>query len=315
MESLAMRTLRIPRGNFDGVFYQPDGKYLISVNSTWEVRWWDLRTFEERLTVRLKEPSGRSHGFAVTLGQAWLGVGGNLFDLSPAFARLNSADATPDRLSLSKITLSDRLLEYQPLQVATNGSVIVDIQNHHTLVGSRRNRRYVAHIEIWNRPDKSPRRIEAAHQLFGFSLDRTGELLAGGEERTVFVHTLTTGNELHAFEHTDQGHVTCFSPDGRLLAVGAGRTVWLWDLNNGTNIARFPSFRRYCESLAFHPTASILAAGGRDGEVRIYDIRKVAETMRFDWDIGAVHGLAFAPDGSTAAAAGHNNAVVVWDLD
>jgi WD40 repeat protein len=115
--------------------------------------------------------------------------------------------------------------------------------------------------------------------------------------------------------HTDRVNYTCFSPDSRLLAVGAGRTVWLWNMADRTRLARFPAFRAHCDSLAFHPTLPLLAAGGREGEVRLFDTNSLRETVRFDWDVGAIHGLAFAPDGTTAAAAGHRSTLVVWDID
>ncbi len=129
------------------------------------------------------------------------------------------------------------------------------------------------------------------------------------------IYDLAEGKLVGSLTHTDRPQKVCFSPDGRLLAIGAGRTLYLWDVAARECLARFPTFRRYCISVAFHPTAPLLAAGGREGEVRLIDTRNLQEKARFDWDVGAVHDLAFSPDGGTAAAAGHNSTIAVWDLD
>jgi WD40 repeat protein len=115
--------------------------------------------------------------------------------------------------------------------------------------------------------------------------------------------------------HSDAPERVAFSPDGSLLAVAAGRCVWLWDVAGRRPLEKFPAFARHAEALAFHPGGRLLAAGSRDGEVRLWDVTVPREMARFAWGIGAIHGLAFAPDGLTLAAAGHQHTVAVWDIE
>jgi WD40 repeat protein len=135
-----------------------------------------------------------------------------------------------------------------------------------------------------------------------------------GDYAALLIH-LPTGKVAHRLAHTDNPNVLRFSPDGRRLAVAAGRCAWLWDVEAPRLMYRFPAFRCYAEAVAFHPSGNFLAVGSREGEVRVWDARDGNQLAAFDWGIGAVHGLAFSPDGMTAAAAGHDGCVMIWDFE
>ena len=56
---------------------------------------------------------------------------------------------------------------------------------------------------------------------------------------------LAKGEEVAALRHTDTPKSLLFSPDGRLLAVAAGRKVWLWDVAGRQPLAAtLPGARR-----------------------------------------------------------------------
>ncbi len=72
-------------------------------------------------------------------------------------------------------------------------------------------------------------------------------------------------------------NVTClaFSPEGTRIAVGmSGRqpTVQIWDIAIGKPIATFTGHKRGIQSLAFSPDSSLLASGGSDGVIYLWDI-------------------------------------------
>lgn len=63
-------------------------------------------------------------------------------------------------------------------------------------------------------------------------------------------------------------------------------------------------------ALAVTPDGRAVLAGGREGQVEVYDPVSRARTKTYDFGIGGLHALAFAPDGLTFAAAGDKGLVV-----
>ena len=73
-----------------------------------------------------------------------------------------------------------------------------------------------------------------------------------------------------------------FSPCGRFLASGAWWKrgfgmkkcpVLLWDASSGKNIAAFRGHSSDVQCLAFSPDSEILASGGYDGAIMLWDIK------------------------------------------
>jgi WD40 repeat protein len=129
-----------------------------------------------------------------------------------------------------------------------------------------------------------------------------------------------------------------FSPDGRLLALGGYRRVWLLDVSTGSSegtrsparslpshsspigsrLASLGPASGPVTSLAFSPDGRLLAAGGgaagQFGEIHLWDVarRRLARTLRGHRD--AVYSVAFSPDGRTLAAASYDRLVSLWPL-
>ena len=111
------------------------------------------------------------------------------------------------------------------------------------------------------------------------------------------------------------------SPDGQYLASGGpidGLQVNLiinqisfetsWQINEVMALALdYEVFR-----LVFSPDSKLLAVGGDDRKVRIWDLADLAggPFMEIDSVLDEVHGLDFSPDGSLLAVGGHSRQ---WD--
>jgi WD40 repeat protein len=68
-------------------------------------------------------------------------------------------------------------------------------------------------------------------------------------------------------------------------------------------------------ALAYSPVGRLLASGGSDGTVRVWDLADGRELVA-PFDHGhCVHGLAFAPDGRFLASIGQDRHVRLWDVD
>jgi WD40 repeat protein len=109
-----------------------------------------------------------------------------------------------------------------------------------------------------------------------------------------------------------------FSPDGKLLAVGAYREVRLIDPATNKLLATLPGHADYVRSIAFSPDGKMLAAGGglpqRGGEIKIWDIQshKLVKTMQGDKD--CIYSVAWSPDGKLIASGSYDKMVKLWDV-
>ena len=109
-----------------------------------------------------------------------------------------------------------------------------------------------------------------------------GKLIAGGlfeELRLWCAKTLTT---LYAIPHpeTQRPYALTFSPCGRYLASGTWwqkgmekMAISLWDVASGENITTFWGHATDIQSLAFSPDGTLLASGGFDRNILLWDVK------------------------------------------
>jgi WD40 repeat protein len=63
-----------------------------------------------------------------------------------------------------------------------------------------------------------------------------------------------------------------FSPDGGTLAVAVDRAVQLWDVATGRRVASLSGHEGTVLCLAYSPDSTLLASGGHDRTVRLWDV-------------------------------------------
>ncbi len=109
-----------------------------------------------------------------------------------------------------------------------------------------------------------------------------------------------------------------FSPDGKLLAVGAYREVRLIDAASNKPLATLSGHADYVRSIAFSPDGKMLAAGGgppqRGGEIKIWDVQshQLLKTMQGGKD--CIYSVAWSPDGKLIASGSYDKLVKLWDV-
>ena len=101
------------------------------------------------------------------------------------------------------------------------------------------------------------------------------------------------------------------SPDRKLLARGSDLGVAVFDLNLQRLVARF-GVPAGC--LAFSTDSRLIAAGGVDGSVTIWDLATGQLHRRFQGHTEWVRSIKFSPDSTRLYSASRDKTVKVWQV-
>ncbi|EFH40699.1 predicted protein [Arabidopsis lyrata subsp. lyrata] len=106
------------------------------------------------------------------------------------------------------------------------------------------------------------------------------------------------------------------SPDGKLVAVvGDDPDGLLVDASNGQTIGTLKGHLDYSFASAWHPNGVTFATGNQDKTCRIWDTRKLSESVAvLKGNLGAVRSIRFTSDGRYVAMAEPADFVHIYDI-
>jgi WD40 repeat protein len=182
-------------------------------------------------------------------------------------------------------------------------------------------------ISLWNIENQTPvwKTIVAENQYvfsLAFSPFQGGTLafgIAGGQLGLLNVLDGSLLNSTQA--HTDNITSVVFSPGGARLVTGSigglrdqpDASTAFWDpdtLDRRGVLVDNPQL-----SLAFSPDGKLLAVGGTDKRVKVWDLHAARPPLRLGDHADIIQGVAFSPDGKWLASASLDGSLKLWDME
>ena len=104
-----------------------------------------------------------------------------------------------------------------------------------------------------------------------------------------------------------------WSPDGRSLAAGVGRRIYLWDAVNFAESKVLDGHADQIRCLAYSPDGTCLASASDDSSAKIWDVARGREINTLLGHATAVYSVAWSPDGKRVVTGSWDLSVKIWD--
>jgi len=129
--------------------------------------------------------------------------------------------------------------------------------------------------------------------------------------------TLPTTHFLQrSLDNVGSVNAIALSPDGQTLVSASFGTIRIWNVRTGRLVRTLNSVhsKKSVNTLAVSPNSSILASGGGDNNVILWDLKTGRRMRTIAAHKAAVNEIAFSRDGQTLASGSDDKTVRLWNV-
>jgi len=107
-------------------------------------------------------------------------------------------------------------------------------------------------------------------------------------------------------------HILVLAPDAQTVAIQFGTGVRILEVATGKVQHSLEGHSNSASAIAYTPDGKVLATGGSDEKIKLWDLASGSEITTLEATHGAVDALAFSPTGLYLAAASSDSVIRVW---
>ncbi|MBD2459772.1 PQQ-binding-like beta-propeller repeat protein [Oscillatoria sp. FACHB-1407] len=307
--------------------FSPDGQTIVSAGDDRTIRQWDAQT-GQLLQVLMSDrqliyPTSSRATHQMTQQWNWQ----HSVTISPNLDRLVSS--TPEHTILLWTWRSDQPVRTFEGHTDTIFATAFSPEGQHLISASADQT-----LKVWDvSTGDCIRTIEGLlSPVYFVKVAPDGQtILTNHEDQTLWLWEISTGHCLKVFQgHRHRIWSVAFSPDGNTIASGSSdQTLRLWDVSTGQTLRTLQGYTSQIYTVAIAPTqpalqshespktdlnSLVIASGGVDKMVRLWDIQKGQPSKTLQGHTGWIWAIAFSPDGKFLASSAGDKTVRLWDV-
>jgi RNA polymerase sigma factor (sigma-70 family) len=173
-------------------------------------------------------------------------------------------------------------------------------------------------MEIGDIPVGISNQSQGSYTLVGSGNDNGGEVNLSNQQNAALMAPNGEGGKIPDEPSAQIGKGELmgieYSPDGKIFAASTSFGVRLYDANNLNEIGTLQS-NDQLGRIALSSDGKLLASGGSDQSIHLWDIQERKEIGVLKGHIGWIYGINFSPDGTIlASCAADDESIRLWDV-